>query len=170
MKDTIVYFYPSNKTTLEVEKIFNEEKKSLRLLLSSSATINIQHVGSSSVPGALSKPDIDIQIRVQKNEFNEVLNQMKSYFTPKHIHLWTEEFSIFKSKQYQEIPVDYMVTVIDSEFDDFYKVRDFLKLNPDILHQYNELKMKYHGKMYSEYRVAKSEFFGGNGRVRFLKN
>jgi GrpB-like predicted nucleotidyltransferase (UPF0157 family) len=128
---------------------------------------DIQHVGSCAVPGALAKFDIDIQIRVKSAHFNKVVGVMENNFFLKHQELWTDEFAIFKKNS--EPPFDYMVTVIDSRYDDFFKVRDFFLANPEMLQEYNKLKKECEGKIYSEYRDAKKAFLGGNGKVRFLK-
>jgi GrpB-like predicted nucleotidyltransferase (UPF0157 family) len=62
-----------------------------------------------------------------------------------------------------------MVTVMYSDYDDFYRLRDYFIENPDVLKEYNDLKRKFEGKTYADYRKAKDEFLGGNGRVRFLE-
>jgi GrpB-like predicted nucleotidyltransferase (UPF0157 family) len=59
--------------------------------------------------------------------------------------------------------VDFLVTVIDSKHDHFHKIRDFFINNPDILEKYNNLKRKYDGKRYDEYRQAKLAFLGQHG-------
>ncbi|MFA5933773.1 MAG: GrpB family protein [Candidatus Paceibacterota bacterium] len=164
MNDYVVNFYPSEDIREEMEDVFNKEKAVLEGLL---PNVIIEHVGSSAIPGALSKKDLDIQIRVLPHQFQDVLAIMNSNFLQKHPHLWTDDFAIFKSHEYQA-PLDYMITVIDSKKDDFHKVRDFFKNHPEFLAEYNELKRAYEGKMYSEYRKAKTEFLGGNGTVRFL--
>ena len=47
-------------------------------------------------------------------------------------------------------------------------MRDFLKENKGVLNKYNNLKIFYAGKKYSDYIKAKQEFFIGHGRIPFL--
>lgn len=167
MEDTIVYFYPSDNNIEIIGKLFLEQKIFLESLIP--YVVDIQHVGSSSILGALSKGDLDIQIRVSSENFEKIKEILNLNFKSKRQELWNEGFSIFGNEE-KGISIDYMITTIDSSADDFYKVRDFLRKNPAMLARYNEVKKIYHGKNYSEYRIAKSEFFGGNGRVKFLDN
>ena len=51
------------------------------------------------------------------------------------------------------------LTVIDSEFDFFWKFRDILLLNDAYRFEYDNLKKKYEGKEMDDYREAKNEFF-----------
>jgi GrpB-like predicted nucleotidyltransferase (UPF0157 family) len=166
MKDTEpVHFLPSEEIFEKGLVIFNDQRTVLRKLLP--AEIDIQQVGSSAIPGAIGKFDIDIQIRVTPVQFKEVVEIMSKNFIEKHpATLWTDELAIFRNDD--ENQIDYVVTLINSKYDDYYRVRDFLMNNPDMLQKYNELKRSYEGKPYAEYRKAKAEFLGGNGSVRFL--
>lgn len=160
----LVHFYTSEEIFDEANAIFEEQKKELEVLFPNA---DIQHVGSCAVPNALSKFDIDIQIRVDAADFDDVVEIMSGGYDKKHPELWAEQFAIFRGVS--ENPIDYLVTVIDSKYDDFYKLRDYFIAHPDILQKYNELKKQYEGKSYSLYREAKAGFLGNNGDVRFLK-
>ncbi len=162
--EKIMHFLSSEEIFEKAREVFEREKKVLESVLPET---NIEQVGSSAVPGAIGKFDIDIQIRTIPAHFTETVEIMRLHYPEKHPELWTDEFAIFRSEE-SEL-VDYMVTVIYSKYDDFYRVRDHLIANPDILEEYNNLKRGFEGKTYAEYRKAKAEFLGGNGRVRFLE-
>jgi GrpB-like predicted nucleotidyltransferase (UPF0157 family) len=130
--------------------------------------VDIQHVGSCAIPGAIGKFDVDIQIRVSKNDFASALEILKEKYIAKHLELWTDEFAIFLNPD-PSVDIDYLLTVFDSRYDDFYRTRDYLISHPEKLREYNELKMKFEGKLYHEYRKAKQKFLGSNGNVPFLK-
>jgi GrpB-like predicted nucleotidyltransferase (UPF0157 family) len=167
MKDLdIVHFYPSEEIFDKAVDIFEEEKKFLGSIIPNA---DIQHVGSCAIPGAIGKFDVDIQIRLKHEDFSEAVRILREHYPAKHEEkLWNENLAIFKSKDSAQYDIDYVVTVIGSKSDDYYRVRDFLIANPEKLKEYNEMKMKYEGKPYHEYRTAKAEFLGGNGTVRFL--
>lgn len=162
--DDIVHFLPSEVIYPKSVKIFNEQRILLLNLLGKG--IDIQHVGSGAVPKMIGKMDTDIQIRVPRDQFTNVVRVMSNHFQIKHPQIWTEDFAAFSNNT--DNLIDLVVTVINSRYDDFYRVRDALIENPELLQKYNELKESYEGKLYSEYRKAKSEFLGGNGQINFL--
>lgn len=160
----IVHFYSSEEIFDKAKNIFALQKEKIKKIIFFDA--DIQHVGSSSILGALGKFDVDIQIRVPSNIFKGVSLILKNYYDAKHPEIWTDEFMIFCDRENQQI--DIMLTVIGSTKDDFYRVRDTLISNPKLLEDYNNLKRNFEGKKYSEYREAKKEFLGKNGNVKFL--
>lgn len=162
--DDLVCLLPSEEIFEKALLIFLEQEKFLKELF---PNVLIEQVGSSAIPGAIGKFDVDIQIRVTSIQFEQVVSGMRQYFVEKYREqIGGNELAIFKGSG--EYLIDYMVTVIDSKYDDYYKVRDFLINNPETLNQYNECKKRYEGKTYAEYKKAKGEFLGGNGSVRFL--
>ena len=164
INDDLIYFLSSEELIKSTQETSIELDNLLKELLPFS---DIQHVGSSSIPGAIGKLDLDFQIRVEEKDFEKVIDILNSNFKEKRKELWKEGFAIFKTIK-NNIAIDLVVTVKDSIYDDCYKVRDELRSNKNILEEYNKLKMKYQGKPYSEYSKAKCEFLGGNGNVRFL--
>lgn len=166
INDDIVYFLSSEELIKSTEETSTLVINLLKELLPFS---DVQHVGSSSVPGAIGKLDLDFQIRVDEKKFEKTINILTSQFQEKQKLLWREGFAIFKTKK-NNIPIDLVVTTKDSIYDDCYKVRDELRSNKNLLEEYNKLKMKYQGKLYSEYSKAKRKFLGENGNVGFLKH
>lgn len=162
--DDFVYFLSSEDLIKSTKETYIEVYGILQKLLPFS---DVQHVGSSSIPGAIGKLDLDFQIRVDKQDFEKTIEILNSNFKEKQKKLWTEDFAIFKTIK-NNIPIDMVVTTKNSIYDDGYKVRDELKSNKKLLEEYNKLKMEYHGKLYSEYSKAKYEFLGENGHVKFL--
>lgn len=51
------------------------------------------------------------------------------------------------------------LTVIDSEFDFFWKFRDVLLQNDQYRTEYDQLKKRFEGESMEEYREAKNDFF-----------
>jgi GrpB-like predicted nucleotidyltransferase (UPF0157 family) len=162
--EEIVHFLPTEEIFEKAKVVFENQKSELERIL---PPVDIQHVGSCAVPGMIGKFDVDIQIRVTKEKFSEIVENLKKNYKHKHPEMWTSEFAIFSNNK--EYHIDLVVTVIDSRYDDFYRVRDALIADPNLLKEYNNLKRKFEGKKYAEYREAKMKFFGGNGNVRFLK-
>lgn len=167
MKDfDLVHFYPSEETFEKAAKIFESEKARLQELIPEA---DIQHVGSCAIPGAIGKFDIDIQIRVPRELFEQAKEIMQQNYEEKHKdRFWDENGLIFKSNDDAIDKIDYMVTVINSQKDDYYRTRDYFINNPEALAVYNAFKMQYEGKPYHEYRTAKGKYLGIPGSVKFL--
>ncbi|MEI8223688.1 MAG: GrpB family protein [bacterium] len=157
---TRVHFYPPDELFERSAKIFAQEKQFLHSLL---GDLEIQHVGSSAVPGAWGKYDVDIQIRVPQEKFNEVMKKLIPVLSPKHVAIWDDRFGLFSEQSGTLIDIDYMVTVIGDYRDDYYKMRDYFINSPVALDEYNKLKLKFGGKPYDEYRIAKKEFMKNHG-------
>jgi GrpB-like predicted nucleotidyltransferase (UPF0157 family) len=157
---TLVHFYPPGELFQKSAEIFNQEKQFLHSLL---GDVEIQHVGSSAVPGAWGKFDVDIQIRVPQEKFSEVMKKLIPVLSPKHASVWDDRFGLFSEQPGTQVDIDYMVTVIGDHRDDYYKIRDYFINNPIALDEYNKLKRSFEGKPYDEYRIAKKEFICNHG-------
>ncbi len=149
----------------EIYPIFVKEKN---FIYSSFPFVDIQHVGGTSIPGSITKKELDIQIRIVPDGLNEIVQFfLENGYKPHNQEIWTDTFAIMSAEK-NGIPVDYMITVREAKEDDHYKLRDFLKENKDALNKYNALKIAYAGKNYGDYRKAKLEFLIGHGRIPFL--
>ncbi|MBM0064160.1 GrpB family protein [Alkalicoccobacillus gibsonii] len=116
----------------------------------------IHHVGSTAVPNALTKGDIDLQIRVKQKNFLEAKRLLLSRYELNTGSSQTSFFSAFEIED--ELPIGVQLTVINSEIDHFWKVTEFFKANPTIQEEYNQLKKAYNGQPMDKYRTKKSEF------------
>lgn len=120
--------------------------------------VQVEHVGGSSVPGMNTKGDLDIQIRVESGDFDKALHSCDLIFTRRYEDLWTEEFALFSDPE-QKIKIDIMLTVKDSAYDSFFKIRDAMIQDPILRERYVYLKNQYSDFLSDEYRKAKDIFF-----------
>jgi len=146
-----------NQSTIKElsDKLFQSEKKTLSKLL---PTADIQHVGSTAIPNALTKGDMDINVRVRKNEFDKALGELSNIYDDNKGNTRTSVFASFK-KSGLDLPLGIQLTVIDSEMDFFVKQRDFFLAYSEHQKEYDRLKQTFDGKPMSEYRLAKEKFF-----------
>ncbi len=165
-KDKLAHFRPSEDFTSLISPVFLEEKERIQ---SHFPDAIVELVGSSAIPGALTMGDLDVQVRVTQADFTQVTEGLKELYRAHRPELWTEQFALFRWKDHPKVPIGVVVTVIDSAYDDFSKVRDLFRAKPELLEQYNALKRSYEGKDVDEYRTAKKAFFGPNGEQVFLK-
>ncbi len=142
-----------------IKKAFDDHKSKIINIF---PHVDVQHVGSSAVPGALTVGDLDIQIRINKEDVQAMKDFLHTIYHPHREDLWNEDFFIFCKKD-DDIPMSIPVTVMGSRFDEHYRFRDLLISDPEILDTYNKLKLEFDGKEESEYKAAKAKFHGPNG-------
>ena len=118
----------------------------------------LHHVGATAVPGALTKGDLDVLLRVPADRFPAVVDVLKKHFQVKQPANWTNEFASFGDDAGFPLPVGIQVVVKDSENDFLVYLRDHLIGHPKALAEYNRLKLAAAGKGFDDYWTAKNEF------------
>lgn len=119
---------------------------------------DVQHVGSTAIPNSITKGDLDIQVRVKANIFPSAVNELGKLYELNEGSVKTGTFRAFKD-DLTNPPVGVQLTVINSEFDFFWKFRDVLLMNDNYRKEYDTLKRKYEGREMDDYREAKNKFF-----------
>ena len=92
---TNVYFKSATYFIYQANKLFNEQKKIILDLIPSA---KIEHIGSTAIPGSITKGDLDINVRIQEKNFNHAINVLKKLYEINQPENWTENFASFKSK------------------------------------------------------------------------
>ena len=139
-----------------VQRIFLSHKKILEGLLVKNY-ISISHVGGTSIPGALTKGDVDIQIRASHKNITHIQKVMGVNYVVKNPEIWTDSFCVYKCEDV--LPVDIIVVVENTEYDTHLKAREILMENPLLLQEYNDLKITLLKTDVELYRKKKYEFF-----------
>ncbi len=146
------------------DTVNNEYENQKQFLKNLVPTADIQHIGSTAVPGSITKGDIDIQVRVDKKDFVASRLLLGEHYKPNRKNeIWRDGFASFENYANPAIPVGIQLTIKGSKYDEFYQVRDLFLRDPSLLKKYNEMKRSCEGKTYSEYRKHKRELFGVNG-------
>ncbi len=148
-----VSFIKTDDIRAKAEALFTAEKEKLLKLF---PYADIQYVGSTAVPGTLSKGDVDINVRVSAEKFQAVVEKLKTLYEINQPYNWTNNFASFKDDT-RELGVQ--ATIIGSPDDYFVAQRDYLKNHPEAVSEYNALKEKFEGGDMDEYRKAKEGFF-----------
>ena len=149
----IVHFIKTEDSGAKIEVLFASEKQKLSKLL---PTADIQHIGGTSVPGSISKGDLDINVRVTPKDFQRATEILTKLYQINQPHNWTAGFASFKDDT-RDLGIQ--VTAIGSPDDYFVAQRDYLRAHPDKVTELNTLKEKFEGKSMDEYRKAKGIFF-----------
>lgn len=150
-----VSFYSDEKIIKNAENAFTYHKNEISRRIPDA---DIQHVGSTAVPGSVTKGDLDIQVRVDSNRFDDAIEILSKRYKLNAGSISTSEFRAFEDSEAYP-PLGIQLTVIGSEFDFFWKIRDILLQNPDLKKEYDDLKLKYEGSDMEVYRDAKEKFF-----------
>lgn len=89
----------------------------------------IEHIGASSIPSAISKGDLDIYIAVDQSEFNDAIQKLYGLnFQEKLATLRTDQLCMLESLNGDDVA--FQLVVKGSEFESFIKFRDRLRQSP----------------------------------------
>ena len=134
--------------------LFNSYKKNISSLL---PFAKIEHIGSSAIPNAISKGDLDIYIEVMSDQFEFAIEQLKTLnFIEKQNTLRTHELCMLESMNDDEVA--FQIVVADSVFTFFLTFRNKLIDSPKLVNEYNQLKLECSHLDYDQYRKVKSDF------------
>lgn len=151
----VVRFVSESEVRARAALLFEQQARVLRTLLPGA---DLQHVGSTAVPGSLTKGDVDLQVRVDASMFAAADACLAAHYDRNVGSIHTDEFSPFKDDS-TDPPLGIQLTVIGSRFDFFWKLRDLFLARPELREAYDALKRAHEGRPMTEYRAAKEQFF-----------
>jgi GrpB-like predicted nucleotidyltransferase (UPF0157 family) len=119
----------------------------------------IEHVGSTSVPGALTKGDVDLLVRVRRDDFDAATLALKGHYAVHQPANWTPTLASFADHGSADPPVGVQLVVAGSPDDALFgPFRDALIRDPRLLAEYNALKRRQDGEDYQRYTDVKGRF------------
>ena len=117
----------------------------------------MQHIGGTSVGGALTKGDVDLLVTVPAEDFDSAVAALRGVYAVNQPENWTSAFASFKDDTSFELPFGAQLAVRGSEPYSFVRLRDRLNYDPTALAAYNALKRAHEGQDGANYREAKGE-------------
>jgi GrpB-like predicted nucleotidyltransferase (UPF0157 family) len=118
-----------------------------------------EHVGATAVPGALTKGDVDLLVRVSEPDFRRAVEVLRRQYVVHQPHNWTPTLASFKARDVSELEVGIQLVVDGLDADGFFRpFRDALISTPGLLAEYNRLKLRLDGLDYERYTEQKGEF------------
>ncbi|WP_150307588.1 GrpB family protein [Planctomonas psychrotolerans] len=97
-------------------------------------------VGGTSVPGALTRGDVDLHLRVDPNSFADAVERLRGLHPVVHPEIWQPTLATFEVAE--ALPTGIAVTPIGSEHDvRFTRTWAILAARPDLLAEYNAVKL-----------------------------
>jgi GrpB-like predicted nucleotidyltransferase (UPF0157 family) len=116
------------------------------------------HVGATAIPGAVTKGDVDVLVRVSPAGFSSAVGALSRGFVVKQPDNWTTSFASFGDDTGGDLPLGIQLVVRDSENDFLLYLRDYLIANRAALDDYNCLKRSHALEGAEGYWQAKNAF------------
>ncbi|WP_153461974.1 GrpB family protein [Sediminibacillus terrae] len=148
-----VYFAPEITFREIADKVYARHRKLIREQLPQA---DIHYIGSTAVRDSLTKGDVDLQVRVDQQDFPEAKKALQGMYDVNKGSFRTSFFCGFEGEDV--LPVGVQLTVIESEADHFLKTTGFFQAHPSYNEAYDQLKKQFDGKEMEHYRNAKAEF------------
>lgn len=148
------FFKPASYQPV-AQTAFENIERELRALLPEDATI--EHIGASSIPGAISKGDLDIFVGVEQRDFLNAQEALAGKFERNTGSTKTDTFCSFKD-DYAIPPLGIQLAVNGSELDIFLIFRDLLRKSPELVNGYNKMKRSAEALSEDNYREVKAAF------------
>lgn len=117
----------------------------------------IEHVGATSVPGCVTRGNLDVCVIAMRADFEVVREKLAQVYGPAEDIAATDEFASFVDMDCRP-PLLIQLVVREGEMDIFTAFRDMLRDKPAVLSAYNQMKRSYNGKSLAAYRAAQDEF------------
>ena len=154
IEDERVNFAPEQNFREAVGRLFARVKAQLSTLLPGS---DIQHVGSTAIPGSLTKGDLDVQMRVTSGKYDAAKEVLSKLYRLNAGGFASEDATSFEDYSTQP-SLGVHLTVIDGSADIQWRFRDLLIASAALREEYDQLKRRFDGGSMTKYRDAKATF------------
>lgn len=118
---------------------------------------DIQHVGSTAIPGSLTKGDLDVQVRVAPAIYRTARETLFRLYKINEGGFVADDATSFEDHSTVP-PHGVHLTVIGGSCDIQWRFRDALIASHEFKQQYNRLKESFHTRPMRLYRDAKERF------------
>jgi acyl-CoA thioester hydrolase len=124
---------------------------------------HVEHVGATAVPGLPTKGDLDLQVRVHRERFEDAKETLARHYRP-YDHAYQAPDGASFDVDHPRHPAMLHLTVIDSEADEQWVFRELLREDPALLSSFRQLRHAFDGRPMDDWRAAKSKVFEGMRR------
>jgi RimJ/RimL family protein N-acetyltransferase/GrpB-like predicted nucleotidyltransferase (UPF0157 family) len=156
LEPAAVRFRPLAELQDQVARLRERYRGQLAMLLPGA---DVQEFGATVIPGAVTKGDLDLLVRVPAEAFEASRGALGGSYAVHQLENWTPSFASFKAAA-REPEVGIHIVIVDSPDDVLLRgSRDALLGDPALLERYNALKREYEGADPDVYWRAKTAFF-----------
>jgi GrpB-like predicted nucleotidyltransferase (UPF0157 family) len=136
-----------------VAEVFARRRAELEAMLPGA---RVEHVGSTAVPGSLTKGDLDICVIVEGEEFERASGVLADRFEIHQPENWSATLASFTASSEDGIDVGVQLVPAGSADElHFTGWRDRLRADPELRARYDELKRRHQADGMDAYRAAK---------------
>ena len=130
------------ESSYELWKKMYEDEKNILMNIFKGENFIYQHVGSTSIKGLLAKPIVDIVVGVHDmNKLDQYLDILKTIYTVK-CNSHSDEILLIKENNVETFCLIHVLATNSKRYIDLIKFRDILNKNPDIVKEYEKLKIE----------------------------
>jgi GrpB-like predicted nucleotidyltransferase (UPF0157 family) len=136
-----------------VAAVFARRAAELRALLPAA---RVEHIGSTAVPGSLTKGDLDLCVVVEDAEFDAAARTLSERLAIHQPENWSPTLASFTAPSEDGIDIGVQLVPAGSRDERlFIGWRDRLRADPELRTRYDELKLRHGGDGMDVYRDAK---------------
>jgi GrpB-like predicted nucleotidyltransferase (UPF0157 family)/GNAT superfamily N-acetyltransferase len=143
----------------DVEAVVSDLRGELGALLPG---VDVAHIGATSMPDGVTKGDVDVNLRVESDRFDDVVETLSGRFDAAQPQHWTGTFASFSDTR-RGLPLGIQVTVTGSDADVLVDLRDRMRADPALRQEYDAIKRANAPSGREAYWQAKNEFFRVTG-------
>jgi GrpB-like predicted nucleotidyltransferase (UPF0157 family)/GNAT superfamily N-acetyltransferase len=131
-----IELHPVEGLERQVERALADARRELQAL---APGVQLEHVGATALPEGLTKGDVDVNLRVQADRFDQVVAKLSARFETAQPDYWSPTFASFSDDR-SGLPLGIQVTVAGSDDDFLVALRDRLCDDSALRRQYDEIK------------------------------
>ncbi|HZJ12897.1 MAG TPA: GrpB family protein [Methyloceanibacter sp.] len=117
----------------------------------------IFHVGATSVPGCITKGDVDLVVRVEADRYRAARAILDEHYDKNLGSPRDDRFASFADET-GTFPLGVQLVTRGSEYDTFQRFTDQLRRSDELRASYNALKRSFVGAEMDDYRKTKADF------------
>jgi GrpB-like predicted nucleotidyltransferase (UPF0157 family) len=149
-------FLPEESFRAAVAEALEEHRRAIGGLLPDAT---VEHIGSTAVPGALTKGDLDLLVSVPGEEFLVAVKVLEGRYAIHQPENWGEAFASFKQEPAGDVPVGVQLVVAGSADERlFLDWRDRLRGDAELRAEYDAMKRAAAGSDPDAYWAVKDDF------------
>jgi GrpB-like predicted nucleotidyltransferase (UPF0157 family) len=141
----------------ELAALADEVVRQFRHDIADVVDAEVHHIGATAMPFGHTKGDVDVNMRVEGRTFAAVVTALRGRLAVAQPENWTPAFASFACDSYA-LPLGIQVTVNGSTDDFLLALHDRIRTSPDLVRQYDDVKVGAAPRGRTAYWEAKNEF------------
>lgn len=161
---TVTVLVRENEIRSQVSIAFERLRTKLHLAL---PYARVEHVGSTAIPGALTKGDLDVCAVVSEKDFAAAKGRLADAFQIHQPENWTDGFASFIAPPEDGVDIGVQLVVAESTEEAWFIAwRELLRSDSDLRNRYDQLKLRHQADPTDSYRAAKERLILNTLRKR----